>query len=81
MEIHPDDRDSIQRIFNETVTTGSGQRAEFRFVRKDGTAGIADTVVVPLSDEFGRRIAALGITKDVTDRKNLEQLKKERETS
>ncbi|MEP6994839.1 MAG: PAS domain S-box protein [Acidobacteriota bacterium] len=54
---------------------------EVPFVRKDGTAGIADTVVVPLSDEFGRRIAALGITKDVTDRKNLEQLKKERETS
>ena len=53
---------------------------EVPFVRKDGTPGIADTVVVPLSDEFGRRIAALGVSRDVTDRKNLEQLKKDRET-
>jgi PAS domain S-box-containing protein len=53
---------------------------EVPFVRKDGTPGVADTVVVPLSDEFGRRIAALGVSRDVTDRKNLEQLKKDRES-
>jgi PAS domain S-box-containing protein len=52
---------------------------EVPFVRKDGTSGVADTVVVPLSDEFGRRIAALGISRDVTDRKNFEQLKRDRD--
>lgn len=54
---------------------------EVPFVRKDGTTGVADTVVVPLSDEFGRRIAALAVARDVTDRKNLEELKKTRETN
>ena len=54
---------------------------EAPFARKDGSTGIADTVVVPLSDEFGRRIAALGVCHDVTDRKNLEELKKTRESS
>ncbi len=53
---------------------------EVPFVRKDGTSGVADTVVVPLSDEFGRRIAALGISRDVTDRKNFEQLKRDRDS-
>jgi PAS domain S-box-containing protein len=53
---------------------------EVPFVRKDGTLGVADTVVVPLSDEFGRRIAALGISRDVTDRKNFEQLKRDRDS-
>jgi len=54
---------------------------EVSFVRKDGSPGICDTVVVPLGDEFGRTLAALGVSRDVTERKNLEaQLKKERET-
>jgi len=54
---------------------------ELPFVRKDGTTGVSDTVVVPLSDEFGRRIAALAVSRDVTDRKSLEQLKKARDTA
>jgi len=54
---------------------------EIPFTRKDGSVGIADTVVVPLSDDFGRRIAALGVSRDVTDRKNLEELKKTRESN
>ena len=71
--------------WTSTVLDGIRSRGrwtgEVSFVRKDGSAGVADTVVVPLSDEFGRRIAALGISRDVTDRKSLEQLKKTRETS
>ena len=71
--------------WTRTMLDGMRERGrwtgEVPFVRKDGGAGIADTVVVPLSDEFGRRIAALGVSRDVTDRKNLEQLKKTRETS
>ena len=43
-------------------------------------ARIADTSSFR-PDEFGRRIAALGVSRDVTDRKNLEQLKKDRETN
>src|ERR1051326_9174480 len=35
-EIHPDDRELIRRIFRDTLATGVGQRAEFRFMLKDG---------------------------------------------
>ncbi|MGE5412761.1 MAG: PAS domain S-box protein [Syntrophomonadaceae bacterium] len=52
---------------------------ETRFVRRDGSAGICDTVVVPLFDDFGRIIAALAVCRDVTDRKSLEEYRR-RET-
>jgi PAS domain S-box-containing protein len=53
---------------------------EMRFVRKDGSAGIVDVVVVPLFDDFGRTLAALAVCRDVTDRKNLEEYRR-RETN
>jgi PAS domain S-box-containing protein len=53
---------------------------EMRFVRKDGSSGIVDTVVVPLFDDFGRTLAALAVCRDVTDRKRLEEYRR-RETN
>jgi PAS domain S-box-containing protein len=35
-EIHPDDREKVRKVFQETVQTGAGQRMEYRFLRKDG---------------------------------------------
>src|SRR5665811_1699635 len=35
-EIHPDDRERIKGLFNETIATGNGRLAEFRFVLPDG---------------------------------------------
>jgi PAS domain S-box-containing protein len=52
---------------------------EIHFVRADGTTGTCDTVLVPLSDDFGRTIAALAVCRDVTDRKRLEEYRR-RET-
>jgi PAS domain S-box-containing protein len=52
---------------------------EIHFVRADGVAGICDTVLVPLADDFGRTIAALAVCRDVTDRKRLEEYRR-RET-
>jgi len=52
---------------------------EIHFVRADGVAGVCDTVVVPLADDFGRTIAALAVCRDVTDRKRLEEYRR-RET-
>src|SRR5206468_6547148 len=34
-EIHPEDRERIRRVFRETIATGVGQRAEFRFLLKE----------------------------------------------
>jgi PAS domain S-box-containing protein len=53
---------------------------ETRFVRKDGTRGVCDTIVVPLFDDFGRILAALAVCRDVSDRKDLEAYRR-RETN
>src|SRR5439155_17217939 len=35
--VHPDDRERIRQVFTETVRTGIGKRAEYRFRLEDGT--------------------------------------------
>jgi PAS domain S-box-containing protein len=44
---------------------------EMPFVRKNGTEGIADTLVVSLGDEFGRPLAAIFVNRDITELKKL----------
>ena len=36
-QIHPEDRNQIQKLFQQTVRTGKGKRAEFRFLLPDGS--------------------------------------------
>lgn len=36
-EIHPDDRAAVAEVFRQTVATGVGRRARFRFVLPDGS--------------------------------------------
>ncbi len=42
---------------------------EVIFRRKDGTEGVCETVVVPLWDDYGRTVAALQISRDITELK------------
>jgi PAS domain S-box-containing protein len=41
------------------------------FVRKDGSEGIAETLVVSLGDEYGRPLGAIFVNRDVTELKRL----------
>jgi len=44
---------------------------ESTFVRKDGSEGVAETLVVSLGDEFGRPLGAIFVNRDVTEVKRL----------
>ncbi|HEY0017265.1 MAG TPA: PAS domain S-box protein [Longimicrobium sp.] len=55
------------QVFDALDREGRWQ-GEIRFIRKDGTAGVSETLVVPLRDAQGRRVGALGVNRDVTDR-------------
>ena len=56
--------------------------SEIEFTRKDGTEGVCETVVVPLRDERGQPIAAIGVNRDITERKQYEnQLVEAREAA
>ena len=40
---------------------------EINFIRKDGTEGVCETVVVPLHNEQGQAIATIGVNSDLSD--------------
>lgn len=55
---------------------------EIRFVRKNGQYGICEALVLPLYDETGRRIAALGVSRDITkDKQHEAELREAKEAA
>ncbi|MFL5539179.1 MAG: PAS domain S-box protein [Longimicrobiaceae bacterium] len=64
--------DLNQRILDALEEEGRWQ-GEIRFVRKDGSRGVSETLVVPLVDAQGHRVGALGVNRDVTERKRTEE--------
>jgi len=72
-EIHPDDRERIRRIFNETVTTGVGQRAEFRFLLRDGSVRYVESQGSVMRDKQGKVTNVIVVSRDVTERKHAEE--------
>jgi diguanylate cyclase (GGDEF)-like protein/PAS domain S-box-containing protein len=61
-----------RQVFDALDRAGRWQ-GEIRFNRKDGTPGVAETVVVPLLDADGHRVGALGVNRDVSDRARAEE--------
>lgn len=72
-EIHPEDRDRIKAIFEETVRTGVGQRAEYRFVIQDGSIRFIESQGSVIRGTEGKPANVVVVSRDVTERKNLEQ--------
>ena len=73
LEVHPDDREKIRKIFQETVTTGIGQRAEYRFLIKDGSIRTIESQGSVIRDNSGRISQVVVVSRDITEKKNLEQ--------
>jgi PAS domain S-box-containing protein len=46
---------------------------EYAFVRKDGTRGIAEIVIVPFRNEGGIPVGTLGVSRDISERRAAEQ--------
>ncbi len=47
--------------------------AELGFARKDGTAAISESVLVPFYDERGKMIATVGVHRDITERRKAQE--------
>ncbi|HEY9596426.1 MAG TPA: response regulator, partial [Cyanophyceae cyanobacterium] len=70
-----------QEMINGLILDGSWA-GEIEFIRKDGIKGVCETVVVPLRDDRGQPIAAIGVNRDITERKQYEnQLVEAREAA
>ncbi len=58
----------LKSLMNKGNWTG-----EINFIRKDGTEGVCDTIVVPLYDRENNLVSTIGINRDISDRKRQEK--------
>lgn len=72
-EIHPDDRERVKAIFRETVRTGAGQRAEFRFLTHDGSVRFIESQGSVIRNDRGEVDKVVVVSRDITEKRKLEQ--------
>jgi PAS domain S-box-containing protein len=71
--IHPDDREALGAAVERAVVAGLDYTLEFRTRWPDGTVRWLETRAHVLRDDVGSPTALLGLTQDVTARKQREQ--------
>lgn len=79
-EIHPDDRDRVQKVFRETVASGIGQRTQYRFLLADGSIRYIESQGNVIKDEAGSVAQVVVISRDITQRKEFEHALQESNT-
>ena len=72
-EIHPDDRERVREIFDQTVSTGVGQRTRYRFVLTDGSIRHIESQGNVVRDKAGKVAQVVVISRDITERIQSEQ--------
>ncbi|ATC65508.1 hybrid sensor histidine kinase/response regulator [Nibricoccus aquaticus] len=72
-DIHPADRERVRAIFLETVRTGVGQRAEYRFLLGDGSVRYIESQGSVIPDQQGGVANVLVVSRDVTERRRNEE--------
>jgi two-component system, cell cycle sensor histidine kinase and response regulator CckA len=72
-EIHPDDRENIRNIFQETIKTGKGQRTEYRFIKKDGSISFIESQGNVIRDDKGNVTNVVVVSRDITNRRKAEE--------
>ena len=63
----------VERVFNEVYRTGLPARVETKVIHTDGSVRFVDISVALFRDASGKPVGFRGITRDVTDRKSVEQ--------
>jgi|GEM_PF-1212056 len=69
-EIHPEDRKHIKKLFQETVRTGKGKRAEFRFLLADGSVKHIESRGHIIRDAKSEIRYVVVISRDITSHQN-----------
>jgi diguanylate cyclase (GGDEF)-like protein/PAS domain S-box-containing protein len=68
-EIHPEDRERVQRVFRETVASGVGQRTQYRFVLADGSIRHIESQGDVIRDSTGKVRQVVVVARDITERR------------
>ncbi len=72
-EIHPDDREKIKKIFEETIKTGIGKRAEYRLIGYDESIHYIESQGSVIKNNKGEITNVVVISRDITERKKIEE--------
>ena len=76
----PETAKAVFKRFNRVFKTGeSEKRFEYEIFKKDGSKADIEVSIAPLKNEAGDIIGFKGITRDITQRKKLDDALKERE--
>jgi PAS domain S-box-containing protein len=71
--VHPDDRESLEKLVNEAVHEKKDFEQEYRLVLPDGTLKFVSGIGRPVLDDAGKLTAFSGTTMDITQRKRTEE--------
>ena len=72
-EIHPDDRDAVREVFRQTVQTGVGREARFRWVLGNGEVRYVESRGNVILDDAGKVARVVVVSRDVTQRARQEE--------
>jgi PAS domain S-box-containing protein len=75
--VHPEDREALKKAVNKALYEKKPYRIEHRIVLPDGTVRIVNEQAQVMFDYSGKPVRMLGIVRDITDRKKVEDDLKE----
>lgn len=79
-EVFPDDMDRVKKAFQKTISSGIGQRSEYRLLAIDGNVHFIESQGSVIRDENGKVKNVVVVSRDITKRKKTEEeLRKHRE--
>ena len=78
-QIHLDDREALIAARKETFEKGVGPRVEYRFRRKDGDWRILESTRSPVRNDRGEIEKVVIVSRDITERKQAEELLRRRD--
>jgi PAS domain S-box-containing protein len=68
-EIHPEDKERIKQMFQETIAGGVGHRTEYRMLLEDGTVRHIESQGSVVKDAAGKPSKVVVVSRDITERK------------
>lgn len=71
--VHPEDHDRVRQMFNETVQSGTGFKAEYRFVLADGSICHMESRGGLIRNSRSQASRVVVISRDITERIKVEE--------
>jgi PAS domain S-box-containing protein len=69
VDIHPEDRERVRNVFQETVASGQGQRLEYRLMDRNGNVRYIESQGSVIKDAEGNPEYVAIISRDITSRR------------